>query len=350
MRFVKFTGGAAGVGLALTIAAATAGAQTDTTRQDTTAIRDSAAVRSTQRIPVQKERDFSRSNVRSDRFTRESTGEVMINQDSIRIDSLTAAAALDRARLDSVEARANALDRSITSFNDTIRTVRGEITTVRGELNTMTTRTAALSDSIQQLNQRWDRFRNGSLFNNSGFYVGIGSGANFTTGAMKDLGYHEGLHIAVPIGFHRPGTMLGFRGELGIQTFDGRGPTSLGGSSFSNPDPEVLSAVGMVTLHFPFGTTRRSNFYLMGGGGAYNFRDIGGSSTLSDRLNDNSTGDNVTKLGVTGGAGLEFHVLGPASLYLQSRFTNVFTDDGRLTSATDGSLRWVPLVAGITLR
>ena len=107
MRFVKFTSGAAGVGLALTMAAATAGAQTDTTRQDTTAIRDSAAVRSTQRIPVQKERDFSRSNVRSDRFNRVSRGEVMLNQDSVRIDSLTAAAALDRARLDSVEARAN---------------------------------------------------------------------------------------------------------------------------------------------------------------------------------------------------------------------------------------------------
>lgn len=351
MRFVKSTGGVAALGLAMTLAAAgSAGAQTDTTRRDSTAIRDSAAVRSTRRIPVQKERDFSRTNVRSDRFTRVSTGEVMINQDSVRIDSLTAAAALDRARLDSVEARANALDRSITSFNDTLRTVRGEITTVRGELNTMTTRTAALSDSIQQLNQRWDRFRNGSLFNNSGFYIGLGTGANFTTGAMKDLGYHEGLHVAVPIGFNRPGTLLGFRGELGVQTFDGRGTTNFGGTAFSNPDPKVLSAVGMLALHFPFGATQRSNFFLMGGGGVYNFRDIGSGSTLNDRLNDNNSGDNVTKLGVTGGAGFEFHVLGPASLYVQSRWTNVFTDDGRLTSASGGNLRWVPLVAGITLR
>ena len=358
MRFVRSTGSAVGLGLALTLAAAaTAGAQADSTRRDTTqqdtTRQDTTGVRSTQRIPVQKERDFSRSSFRNDRFTRESRGEVMINQDSVRIDSLTAAAAMDRARLDSIEARANQLESSITAFNDSVRTVRGEMTAVRGELTTarneFTTRTTALSDSITQLNQRWDRFRNGSLFNNSGFYVGIGTGANFTTGAMQDLGYHEGLHIAVPIGFHRPGTLLGFRGELGIQTFDGRGTTAFGGTTFSNPDPQVLSAVGMLALHFPFGTTGRSNFYLMGGGGAYNFRDIGGASALNDRL-ESTNGDNVTKLGVTGGAGLEFHVLGPASLYVQSRFTNIFTDDGRLTSATSGSLRWIPLVAGITLR
>lgn len=350
MRFVRSTSSA--LALALTFAgAAAASAQTDTTRmQDSTRRRttqDSSTMqaRSTRRIPVQKDRDYSRNNTRM--TTDTATGEVMLNRDSIRIDSLTSAAALDRARLDSIEARANNLDRTVAGYADSLRAVRGEVSNA---VTTFNTRTTALSDSINQLNQRWNRFQNGSLFGNSGFYIGVGAGANFTNGALKDVGYHEGLHVAVPIGFHKPGTLLGFRGELGVQTFDGRGTTQFGSTTFYNPDPKVLSAVAMLSLHFPFGETKRSSFYLMGGGGAYNFRNVGVGSALDDRLNSSSTGENVTKWGATGGAGFEFHVLGPTSLFVESRFTNVFTNDARLTSATSGDLRWIPLVAGFTLR
>lgn len=273
--------------------------------------------------------------------------EVVIDRDSIRIDSLTSAVMLDRARLDSIEARANRLDRSIAGYADSLKSVRTEINSVSTRTMAMTT---ALNDSIVQLNQRWNKFQNGSLFNNSGFYIGAGVGANFTNGTLKDVGYHEGLHIAIPIGFQKPGTLLGFRGELGIQTFDGRGTTNFGTSTFYNPDPKVFSAVGMLALHFPFGETKRSNFFLMAGGGAYNFRDIGATSTLNDRLNTSSAGANVTKFGATGGAGLEFHILGPSSFFVESRFTNIFSNDSRLTSSASGNLRWIPLVAGFTLR
>lgn len=345
MRFVRSTSSA--IALALTFAgAAAASAQTDSTRmQDSSRMQ----ARSTRRIPVQKDRDYSRSNMRDrSRITTDTAaGEVVINRDSIRIDSLTSAAALDRARLDSIEARANNLDRTIAGYNDSLRAVRGEVSNA---VSTFNTRTTALSDSINQLNQRWNRFQNGSLFGNSGFYMGVGAGANFTNGALKDVGYHEGLHVAVPIGFHKPGTLLGFRGELGVQTFDGRGTTQFGSTTFYNPDPKVLSAVAMLALHFPFGETKRSSFYLMGGGGAYNFRNIGVGSALDDRLNSSNTGENVTKWGATGGAGFEFHVLGPSSIFVESRFTNVFTKDARLTSSTSGDLRWVPLVAGFMLR
>ncbi len=355
MRFVRFTSSATTLSLALTLAAAaTASAQTDTTRmQDSTrrTTRDSSTMqaRSTRRIPVQKERDYSRTNMRDrSRITTDTAaGEVVINRDSIRIDSLTSAAAMDRARLDSIEARANNLDKSIAGFNDSLRNVHSEVSNA---VSTMNTKTAALTDSIVRLNQRWDRFQYGSLFGNSGFYVGVGAGANFTNGALRDVGYHQGLHVAIPIGFQKPGTLLGFRGELGIQTFDGRGVTQFGGTQFFNPDPKVLSAVGMLALHFPFGAAKRSSFFLMGGGGAYNFRNIGVGSALDDRLNTSNTGANVTKWGATGGAGFEFHVLGPTSLFVESRFTNIFTSDARLTNSANGNLRWVPLVAGITLR
>lgn len=78
------------------------------------------------------------------------------------------------------------------------------------------------------------------------------------------------------------------------------------------------------------------------------FQDYGTTSALNDRFAKTST---VTKFGVTGGAGFEFHVLGATSLIVQTQLTNVFAD-GSSTIATDDNrhLRWVPVVAGITLR
>jgi hypothetical protein len=78
------------------------------------------------------------------------------------------------------------------------------------------------------------------------------------------------------------------------------------------------------------------------------FDRIGASSTLNDRLGDSD--GRVTKLGLTGGAGLEFHILGATSLFVQSAFTNVFAERPVNTTGGSRSLRWVPLVAGITLR
>jgi hypothetical protein len=47
---------------------------------------------------------------------------------------------------------------------------------------------------------------------------------------------------------------------------------------------------------------------------------------------------------------LEFHILGATSLFVQSAFTNVFAEKPVNTTGSSGNLRWVPLVAGITLR
>jgi len=194
MRFVRSTSSAIALGLALTAAAtAVASAQTDSTRQRQDSTQQDSTrtqARSTRRIPVQKDRDFSRANrrMRDSVTTDTAMGEVVINRDSIRIDSLTSAAALDRARLDSIEARANNLDRSVAGFTDSLRTVRTEMTAANTRTTAMVT---ALNDSITQLNQRWDRFQNGSIFGNSGFYMGAGAGANFTNGTLKDIGYQR---------------------------------------------------------------------------------------------------------------------------------------------------------------
>lgn len=333
------------MGSALMLSAvASADAQTDTTRR---------AV-SERRIPVQKDKDFAASQ----RSRRVSTGEVMLSEDRARVDALEAAAAIYTMRLDSIAAataaigvRSEATALLVAALMDSLRTVRGELSNVRGELTTVTARANALGDSLTQLNQRFMRLRQGSLFNNSGFYIGLGTGANFTNGTLSDIGYKEGLNVAMPIGFHKRGSVIGVRAELGIETFDGRFTAGV-----SNPDPKLYTAVGMLTASFPLNEGKSHHFYLMGGGGAYMFRDIGANSTLAARLGSSGSSTisstNTTKWGVTGGAGFEFHVLGAANIFVQSRLTNVFAEKSSQpgTTSSSSNLRWIPIIAGFTLR
>lgn len=302
-------------------------------------------VTSTMRVPVRKDQGTSFSA----QPTRE---ETMLLMDRARLDSMSRAAEADRARLQALEsslaastARAEELGRSVTGLQDSLRTVRGELTTV-------SVRADALADSVARLDatiDRWqDRFNQGSVFGKSGFFIGLGSGTNLTTGTLDDIGYEEGLNVIVPIGWHKRGTALGFRAELGAETFDG---VSFGG--FNNTDPRLYSAVGMLTLNMPLNNARTHHFYVMGGAGAFMFRDIDPSSTLSPRLGSSSSTTatrNETKLGVTGGVGLEFHVLGATSVFVQSRLTNLFADAPPGGTDDTKNLRWVPLSVGFMLR
>jgi opacity protein-like surface antigen len=344
MRNHRYAGGAVALSLALTLSAlAEAKAQTDTTRRAT----------SEQRIPVRKEQGAEQVT------RRESAGDVRLPSAMSRIDSLEALAASYRGRIDALEAanasltsRSEATDRLIAALSDSLRMVRGELTTaraelttVRGELAATTARTAALGDSLYQLNQRFILFRTRSLFGNSGFYVGLGTGFNLTTGALNDMGYVEGLHIAVPIGWQKPGSMIGVRTEWAFQNVDGR----LQGA-FNNIDPNIYSAIGMVTLHVPFNAKKTNTIYLMGGGGVYHFRDIGAASSLSASFAGSQEGPTTeTKWGLTGGAGVEFHVLGATSLFAESAFTTV-SADRVVAPGTSRNLRWVPLIFGVMLR
>jgi hypothetical protein len=327
MSSPRFAGCALGLALALTLSASPALGQAT----------------SDQRIPVRKDQGVT---------YRESGGTVSLPAAAARIDSLEALAETYQQRLYSLESayatldsrslaaarRISALEDSLRLVNAQLATARSDFAAMRAELMATSNRAAALADEVQYLNQRYDRFTKGSLFKNSGFYMGVGTGANFTTGDLRDLGYATALHVQVPIGFAKPGSLLGFRTEWGFQRLEGRarGP-------FTNPDPEILSGVAMVTLNFPMNTAKNNLFYLMGGGGVYHFRDIGVLSSLATSFPDITPGsDNETKWGLTGGAGLEFHILGAASLFVESQFTNV--------SAKGRNLSWVPLVAGLQLR
>lgn len=337
MTIRQFAGSALGLTIALTLCITPrAEAQIDTTRRAT----------SDQRIPVRK--DGGTASITQ----RESGGLVTISAATARIDSLERASDAYRLRLSALESenagmasRSAATDRMIAALSDSLRMVRAELSSsrtelmaMRGELTAASLRADALADSVQWLNQRFANFRNGSVFGGSGFYVGAGTGANFTTGTLRDLGYASALHLQVPIGWSKRGNLLGIRTEWAVQRFEGR---SRGG--FTNLDPKIYSGVAMLTFDLPLNAAKNTAFYLMGGGGVYQFRNIGASSSLTGSFPGiDEASKSEVKWGLTGGAGLEVHVIGASSLYLQTAYSNV--------SAGGRSLNWMPVNIGVMLR
>lgn len=302
-----------------------------------------AQVTSDQRIPIRKD----------GRYVQESRGDVALAAEVARINALEAEAAALRLRLQTAEAELATLTAlnsrvetnaaSIRSLEASLRMTRDELVSVRNELSMANARAAALEEQVAQWNRKMNSLRYGSLFNHSGFFIGLGTGVNFATGTLDNIGYRAGLNVTMPFGWSKPGNLFGLRGELGVQTFDGR--VVMG---FRNVDPRIYTASAQVMMNLPFNEAKTNLLYLMGGAGAYMFDRVGEASTLNARMGDSD--GRVTKLGLTGGAGLEFHILGATSLFVQSAFTNVFAEKPINTPGSSGNLRWVPLVAGITLR
>jgi hypothetical protein len=84
---------------------------------------------------------------------------------------------------------------------------------------------------------------------------------------------------------------------------------------FQNVDPRLYTASAQVMMNLPFNEAKTNLLYLMGGAGAYMFDRVGESSTLNNRMGDSD--GQVTKLGLTAGAGLEFRILGATSLFVR---------------------------------
>jgi opacity protein-like surface antigen len=349
MRLQQQTSCAMGLCLALMLStAAEAKAQTDTTRRDTSQVR----------IPIRKNgpagmTTSSRTDRTTGRVTQRESGGDVATITMTRIDSLESIARGYETRLDSLEAvnaaaatRTAALEARIGALADSLATTRTEIASLKDELAASNARLSEVDTRLQGLNERFNRFRNRSLFGNSGFYVGLGTGASFTSGTLREIGYESAPLISMPIGWHKPGSMLGLRTEWTLARLEG---VEMG--SFFNPDPTVASGVALATLNFPINSAKSNNIYLMGGGGFYMFRDFGTSSGLADKFSgsDESGGDTETKWGFQAGAGLEIHVLGATSLFVQSSLTNVAADRG--TVGEEGrNLRWMPVTFGFILR
>jgi hypothetical protein len=194
------------------------------------------------------------------------------------------------------------------------------------------------------------------LFGNSGFYVGLGAGTAVPYNQFGNLGYDSGFDLTIPVGWRRPGHMLGLRATLGydqihadVATADRTAPALLG----SAPDPKIYSASADAVFTFPIGQSARDgrglSLYALGGGGAYLFRGFGGMTVLADVLGGDEIGTsrkNIHKWGVQAGAGMEYG-LGPTALFVESRWVNVFTSGSR---TGNDHLRWIPISVGVMFR
>lgn len=319
--------------------------------------------------------DTTRTSQQRIRITKESRGEVNLRTrsdsamradsiaradsmraDSIRADSIArvermkqdSIAAVERARADSLAAIERARADSIAAIE---RARRDSI---------------ARADSIAAAEQlRREQMRNRYLFNGTGWYIGLAGGTARPRDDFEELGYGNGFNIAVPIGWHVPNHLLGIRLDLGYSQFNGNSFVTGGAipSTVTNPDPRVLSASLNTTMRFPITQARTTALYLVGGGGIYQFRNFGRTSALSgmlgnDVLDPQDEANNETtknKLGWNFGGGIDFGV-GPASIFLESRIENVIADRGDDVDLADffgnrsNSVRWLPIVLGVTFR
>jgi hypothetical protein len=357
---------ASGVVVALCVASSLE-AQVDTTRRDTT-----ARARSDQRIPIRKE---SRGDV--------ALPSTRSRADSIRADSVARASqarndsimATDRARNDSIMAaeRARTDSLNLVSRQDSIAQAARTDSIARMEqarTDSISRAEHARADSIARV----DSVAGANIVTDQqftvpgrtpgAFYWGIGGGAAAPTGDLEDLGYDSGLNISIPIGWHAPSNMFGFRLLLGYNQLNGSTFLSGGAApiTFTNPDPTIYSAEAGLTMRFPFGANRMSSLYLVGGGGLYMFRSFGANSALGAYLGndvlepeDEANESTISKWGVNAGAGFEFGI-GRGALFLESRMVNVFTGRGdevnfdNVFGARGTTARWVPLIIGVTMR
>ena len=349
---------AIGGSIAAALCATTLQAQTDTTRRDTT-----RAVRSTTRIPIRKE---SRGEVvlptrptRADSIAQARTDS--INKASLaRNDSIVAA---ERARSDSMNLQSRADSIALAVRTDSLARLEqmrtDSISRLEQTRNDSIARTTPVV-AVPEQNMPMTRTRKLP----GAFYIGLAAGGNSPTGDLEDLGYDSGLNISVPIGWHNPSSVFGFRLMLGYNQFNGASFTT-GGTSpvvLSNADPKVYSAELNLNMRFPFNERRTSSVYLSGGGGVYMFRNFGQGSALAGYLgndvldpDDSANESTINKWGVNGGAGLEFGI-GTSSLFLETRLVNVFAgrDDEPNFDSVFGergsSVRWMPLIIGFTIR
>ena len=287
----------------------------------------------------------------------------------MRSDSIAAAsAALEAARRDSVDRVMQRQRDSVANIDrmraDSVSRIERVRTDSMSRMERARTDSMARVDSIDGA-RRADMNR--SRFGGTGWYVGIAGGASAPTSDFKNLGYNSGFAVNAPIGWHRPNSLLGIRFDFGYNRFSGRnfvGGTPSGSAvTLSNPNPQVLSGTANITLATPMSLMRAVRLYAVGGAGVYHFRSFGGNSGLggflgNDVLQKNEATNKPTrnKFGAQVGAGVDWTV-GSSSIYLESRYVNVFTDrkDNLAFNTFFGenrsrTLKFIPLVLGVKIR
>ena len=149
--------------------------------------------------------------------------------------------------------------------------------------------------------------------------VGVSAGLSMPTGDFGDA-FKSGYSVNGLIGFSMPMSPIGFRGEIGYNSWDGKSDVADGvtASSLSGTANVVLQVPGMIV----------AKPYLIAGLGEHRMKLDAGSIGS----------DTQTKLGWNVGGGLNFG-LGTLKTMVEARYVTVNTEGG--------STHYVPVTFGI---
>ena len=359
--------------------------QRDTTRRDTTRMQDSTRRMrdTTMRMNMNRMQDTAR--MRRDSVARvnraapavtpratsdqrlpvQKRGEAAGTLD-LRADSIAAA---EKARADSIALAEQRMRDSLAVIEkartDSIAAVERRRADSLAVIERARADSVARADSIARELEAHRQYMSRYRFGGNGWYLGVGGGASAPTGDFQDLGYNSGFDVNVPIGWHKPNSFLGARLDLGYSRFRGENFLGQGTNAVTlvNANPQVYSATLNLTAALPLNFIRNVSFYGVGGAGLYHFRNMGTASALggflgNDVLNTNEANNktSLSKIGAQIGAGLDWTV-GTSSIFLESRFVNVFADRDDNVQFRDffgdnrsNTLKWVPIVVGVKIR
>ncbi|HJU88487.1 MAG TPA: hypothetical protein VJ672_03800 [Gemmatimonadaceae bacterium] len=282
----------------------------------TTTTTTTTGVTSSQRIPVRKD-----VGTRPD-TTMMSTGTVA--DTTMRDTTMRDTTMRDTTAADTAAAAVVTTPPVDTTMRDTtMRDTTMRDTTMR---DTATTAVAVTTEPVS------DVLVGRGMFGN-GFYIGIGGGGTVPMGDLSD-GYDAGFNVTVPIGWQSMTTPWGVRADLSYNRIRGA-VAEFDDGEVELDDGDIWSGTLGLTAQWPVGASSTS-FYLVGGGGAYHFRDFGEINSSGTEITVES--ENITKFGLNGGAGINFAV-GAADIFVDARYVSVFTEND--------NTNFIPITLGV---
>jgi hypothetical protein len=238
----------------------------------------------------------------------------------------------------------------------------GRRDTVVVQCNCGSTTTASAGEVIPLIRPRGPK-----VFGN-GLYAGLSGSAQFPVGDLYKA-YNEGWGAAAYVGWDPEKSPFGLRASLGYVELNGRtrGPQirrPLGRMDIINDfggagvDAREFNVQVNGKFRVPFGRFlgATSGAYLLGGAGVHHFRDYNQSLFLTNQFygrgllgnadesallsSSRNANDNITRLGVNGGAGLSLGV-GNTELFVESRYHRVYTPNR--------AINYMPVAIGLLI-
>jgi len=326
---------AIGLAIALTLGAVSSA---DAQQRDTTRRAARRTTKSTQRIPISKERG-----------TTTSPGEVAqpappppaVNQDSI--------AAAERARQDSIAAAERARQEEAARIEQMRRD--SIAAAERRRQDSIAAVERARQDSIARAEQE-ARDREAAIRLRrwaGGAYIGLAGGYSMPMGDIKDAaantgGYSNGWNVTVPIGWDFTGTPFGIRFDASFDRLSGKNYRS-GATTIDPPALTVYTGAGDVKLRVPLGRSW-SRFYVLGGGQASRFTGYNTNfASPTAPTGQVKFGDATWKWGWNAGAGLNFNFGRMTGLFVETRYFSTSTD--ATTGFPYSEAKVLPIILGI---